>query len=58
MNGKWHRTLGWILVGGFLSATAALVAGIAIIARRPSSESAANLPRAGQDDRRGSRQRT
>ena len=50
MNGKWHRTLGWILVGGFLSATAALIAGITVIARRPGSGSAVNLSRAGEDD--------
>lgn len=42
MNGKWHRIFGWILVGGFLSATAALVAGITIIARRQGSEPVAN----------------
>jgi hypothetical protein len=42
MNEKWHRMFGWIIVGGFLSATAALVAGISIIARRQKSELVAN----------------
>jgi hypothetical protein len=42
MNEKWHRILGWILVGGFLSASAALVTGISIIARRQKSELVAN----------------
>jgi hypothetical protein len=44
MNGKWHRTLGWILVGGFLSATAALITGIAILARRPGPKSRIQRP--------------
>jgi hypothetical protein len=42
MNDKWPRILGWTLVGAFLSATAALVAGITIIARRRTSDPIAN----------------